>query len=687
MSVRLAVDIGGTFTDATLIDEETGAVAIAKVLSTPSDPSQGFMHAVERALAEGGAAARDVGFVVHATTVATNAIIEGNIARSGFVTTEGFRDLLEIARQVRPTLYDTQFEKPPPLVPRDRAVGVRERLGPAGEVLVPLDEGSVRAAAALLRREQVESVAVCLLHSYVNPEHERRIGSILAEELPGVPVSLSAEVAPEFREYLRASTTVINAVISPVVSRYLERIERRLTEAGVEAKLLVMQSSGGVFSSEAAARRPVFMVESGPAAGVIASAHLGSELGRRDILSFDMGGTTAKVGLIQDGRPSVTKDYAVGAHAGAGIGGMSLSGYPVRTPVVDLVEIGAGGGSIAWVDSGGLLRVGPRSAGADPGPVCYRGGGVEPTVTDANVVLGRLNPSYFLGGEISLDVDGARRAIEERCAKPLGLSVVEAANGIVEIANAAMVNALHLISVQRGYDPRDFLLVGFGGAGPVHANALARDAEMPTVLVPRSPGIFSATGLLTTDLKRDAAVTLMRRLADVDAAELEAGFSELERAGAAELQREGVARGAIEFVRQLDLRYVGQSYELTVPAGEGVAERFHAEHDRTYGFAAPSEPVELVSLRLTSVGRIAKPPQRRLEPGGPAEPKERRQVYFAEAGGYVDCPIYDRYALPAGAAFAGPAVAEEFDSTTVVHPGWRARVDEVGNLIIEREDA
>ena len=393
-----------------------------------------------------------------------------------------------------------------------------------------------------------------------------------------------------------------------------------------------MQSSGGVFSSEAARQRPVFMVESGPAAGVIASASLGEQLGHRDVLSFDMGGTTAKVGLIQDGRPSVTKNYSVGGHASAGVGGLSLSGYPVRTPVVDLVEIGAGGGSIAWVDSGGLLRVGPQSAGADPGPVCYRRGGTEPTVTDANVVLGRLNPDYFLGGEIGLDVEGARAAIEERCAKPLGLSVVEAANGIVEIANAAMVNALHLISVQRGYDPREFVLFGFGGAGPVHANALARDAEIPTLLIPRSPGIFSATGLLATDLKRDAAVTVMRRLAELDAAEMEATFAGLE----ADRRRRARARGRraatrSSSMRQLDLRYVGQSFELTIPAGDDLAERFHAEHDRTYGFAAPAEPVECVSLRLTSVGRIAKPPLRPLEPGDTPEPKARRPVYFAEA--------------------------------------------------------
>jgi len=685
MTVRVAVDIGGTFTDATLIDEESGAVSIAKVLTTPADPSEGFMQAVDRALADGKVKAAQVGFVVHATTVATNAIIEGKIARGGFVTTKGFRDLLEIARQVRPSLYDTQFEKAKPLVPRDRAVTVAERLGPAGEVLRVLEEDSVRAAAEILRREEVETVAVCLLHAYVNPEHEQRVGAILAEELPGVPVSLSAEVAPEFREYLRASTTVINAVIRPVVERYLERIESRLADAGVQAKLLVMQSSGGVFSSEAARTRPVFMVESGPAAGVIASAYLGETLGRADILSFDMGGTTAKVGLIQDGQPSVTKNYNLGGRAGAGIGGMSLSGYPVRTPVVDLVEIGAGGGSIAWVDSGGLLRVGPQSAGADPGPVCYRRGGTDPTVTDANVVLGRLNPDYFLGGEIGLDVDGARRAIEERCAKPLGLDVTAAANGIVEIANAAMVNALHLISVQRGYDPRDFVLFGFGGAGPVHANALARDAEMPTLLIPRSPGIFSATGLLTTDLKLDTAVTVMRRVHELDADEVEASFAELEEAGRGELEREGLAADAMSFVRKIDLRYVGQSFELTIPAGDDLLGRFHAEHDRTYGFAAPEEPVEVVSLRLTSVGTIAKPPPRPLESGGRAEPRERRHVYFAESDGYADCPIYDRYALPAGASFPGPAVVEEFDSTTVVHPGFTVTVDDAGNLVIERE--
>jgi len=493
---RLGIDIGGTFTDATLIDEASGAVRIAKVSSTPRDPSIGFMEVAGRILRQAGIAAADTRYVVHGTTVATNAIIEGRIARTAFITTDGFRDMLEIARQIRPRLYDLLFEKPRLLVPRYLCFGVRERLDAHGKVLKELDEGSVREIAARLNEEQVDAVAVCLLHSYVNPEHEKRVGAILREMLPKVLVSLSGEVAPEFREYLRASTTVINAAIRPVVSRYLQDIETRLRGAGLKAELLVMQSSGGVFTSGAAAERPVFMVESGPAAGVIASTHLGTALGHRDVISFDMGGTTAKVGLIQDGAPRVTKDYQVGGSTRAGIAGLAASGYPIRTPVIDLVEIGAGGGSIAWIDSGGLLRVGPQSAGADPGPVCYGRDGREPTVTDANLVLGRLNPSYFLGGEIELDVERARAAIKRRCADRLGIGVTEAASGIIEIANQAMVNALHLISIQRGYDPRQFVLIAFGGAGPVHANRLAAEAEIPATLIPKGPGIFSALGLL-----------------------------------------------------------------------------------------------------------------------------------------------------------------------------------------------
>ena len=487
-------------------------------------------------------------FVVHATTVATNAIIEGKIARSGFVTTEGFRDMLEIARQIRPTLYDTQFEKAKPLVPRDRAVVVAERLGPKGEVLRPLEEDSVRDAAAILRREGVESVAVCLLHAYVNAEHEQRVGAILAEELPGRPVSLSSDVAPEFREYLRASTTVINAVIRPVVERYLQADREPPRGGGRAGEAARDAVERRLFGSDAASVRPVFMVESGPAAGVIASAHLGATLGRPDILSFDMGGTTAKVGLIQDGRPSVTKDYNVGGHAGAGIGGMSLSGlsraHARRRPRRDRRR--------RWLDRMGRLRRAPprrpAERGRRPGPRVLPARRRRADRHRRERRAGPAQPRRTSSAARSASTSRAPpRAIEERCADPLGLGVTEAANGIVEIANAAMVNALHLISVQRGYDPRDFVLVGFGGAGPVHANALARDAEMPTLLIPRSPGIFSATGLLTTDLKRDTATTVMRRLDELDHDEVATAFARLEEAGASRA-RAGRARQRVDRV-------------------------------------------------------------------------------------------------------------------------------------------
>jgi N-methylhydantoinase A len=684
-SYRLGVDIGGTFTDATLLDEATGALRIAKVSTTPGDPSIGFMEAVRRILAQAGVSPGEVGRVVHATTVATNAIIEGQVAPTGFVTTDGFRDLLEIQRQVRPSLYDLQFEKPRPLVPRYLCFGVPERLDARGQVLIPLDEAAVAQVADDLRREGVQAVAICLLHAYLNPAHERRVAEILRARLPEVSVSASSEVAPEFREYTRASTTVINAAIQPVVARYLGSIEERLRADGLDAELLVMQSSGGMFPFAAARERPVFMVESGPAAGVIAAGYLGDQIGQPNVISFDMGGTTAKAGLIQDGVPRITKDYEVGATARAGLGAGRGSGYPIRTPVIDLVEIGAGGGSIAWIDSGGALRVGPRSAGADPGPACY-GRGDEPTVTDANLLLGRLNPDYFLGGEIRLDVERARRAIEARCAARLGLGAVETAHAIVEIANAAMAGAIRLVSVQRGYDPREHVLVAFGGAGPAHACRLAAEVEVPTTVVPVSPGIFSALGLLVTDLKHEYAATRLERVERLDAAAVEATFLALEAQGRDALARDGVAGAQVEVERQVDLRYVGQSYELTVPYGQGMLERFHREHDRAYGYAAPSEPVELVNLRLTALGRIPKPRLREAAVGGDAAAagKGRRPVYFAEAGGFVDCPVYDRGRLPGGAILSGPAAVEELDSTTIVHPGYVARVDRHGNLILEK---
>ena len=689
---RIGVDVGGTFTDGILIDEKTGETRIAKVPSTPGDPSVGFLAVVERILRETGIEAADVGYLVHGTTVATNAIIEGKLAPAGFITTEGFRDMLEIQRQIRPSLYDLLFEKPRPLAPRYLCFGIPERLDAAGSVVTPLNEQAVADAAERLKQEGVEALAVCYLHAYLNPAHERRTREIVHEVFPEAVVSLSSEVAPEFREYFRASTTLVNAGVRPIVERYLSNIEARLRDAGLQGQLLVMQSSGGVLTFEAARTKPVFMVESGPAAGVIVSAYLGEVLGFDNILSFDMGGTTAKAGLVEHGTPTITKEYEVGTAARAERGAKG-AGYPIRTPVIDLVEIGAGGGSIAWVDSGGVLRVGPQSAGADPAPACYGKGGTEPTITDANLVLKRLDPDHFLGGEMRLDEAAAWRAVRENCTDPLGLDVVDVALGIVEIANNAMVSALRRISVQRGYDPRDFVLVAFGGAGPMHANRLAAELGIPTVLVPMSPGTTSAMGLLVTDIKHDYSATLIQRTDRLDTDRVNRLYREMEARGERALLSEGTAHASIGFERQVDMRYVGQSYELSIAPGdggvedvlEGMLEDFHAEHERAYGFAAPGEPVEFVTLRLTAVGHIAKPMLRELPASGgdvTAARRAVRQVYFAEAGGFVDCPSYDRYRLPAGGVIEGPAIVEEMDSTTVIHPGFRGEVDRYGNLLI-----
>jgi N-methylhydantoinase A len=691
---RLGIDIGGTFTDATLLDKETGEVTIDKVSSTPADPSEGFLEGTLSILQKAGVSAADVEFVVHATTVATNSIIEGKVARTGFVTTGGFRDMLELARQMRPSLYDLHFEKPPPLVPRYLCFDVPERLDARGGVLVPFDEDAMRRVAESLRREEVEAVAVCFLHSYVNPAHETLAGNILRELLPNVVISLSTEVAREFREYFRASTTVINAAISPVVSRYLQNIEQKLRAAGLNGELLIMQSNGGVYTSSAAQTNPVFMVESGPAAGVIAATHLGTALGYPNILSFDMGGTTAKTCLVQEGTPHVTKDYEVGVKAAPGAGGGRGSGYPVRTPVIDLVEIGAGGGSIAWVDAGGILRVGPQSAGADPGPACYGRGGIDPTVTDANLVLGRLNAEYFLGGGVSLDIAAAEAAVA-RCATSLGLTVTEAAYGIVEIANTAMVNALRLVSLQHGHDPRDFVLVAFGGAGPLHANRIADENQILTTLIPPSAGTFSALGLLVTDLKREYTKTTIQLASDADPDQLNMAYSALEEEGAADLAGQGIARPETISVRQMDVRYFGQSFELTVTVPNGaldvadldaIVAQFHESHERVYGHSAVEEPVEFVSLRVTTIGQIQKPRLREIASSDGAEPaaREERQVFFKESGGFVTCPIYERSGLQAGTVVLGPAVIEEFDTTTVLHPEYQALVDRYGNLLLTK---
>jgi N-methylhydantoinase A len=697
-SYRLGVDIGGTFTDAILFDERSGDIMIAKVPSVPSDPSLGFLAVTDRILTRKGVDPSEVRYTVHGTTVATNAIIEGKTARTALVTTEGFSDVLEIGRQTRPVLYDLRFTKPRPLVPRDLCFGVPERMDAGGRVLRPLDETAVMAIADEMRAGGIEAVALCFLHAYRNAAHEEEARAVLARMLPGVPLSTSSDVSPEIDEYRRACTTVINAGVQPLVGRYLDSIGRRLGERGFRAALLVMQSNGGLMTFPAAAEKPVFMIESGPAAGAVAAAYVGEGAGYQNVVSFDMGGTTAKVALILNGHPRVTKNYEVGTTAHAGVGSAKGSGYPIATPVIDLVEIGAGGGSIAWVDSGGALRVGPMSAGADPGPACYGKGGDRPTITDANLVLGRLNPDYFLGGEMPLSVEKAQQAIEERCARPLGLDVVTAALAIVEVANTAMINALRLVTVQRGYDPSELALVAFGGAGPVHANRLAAEAGVPLILVPPSPGLTSALGLLVTDLRHEYAHSFMGRLDSLDAGLVREQYRTLEERGREALARDGISPADRLFLRHVDLRYLGQNFPLTIMVPEAawtpseiarIATHFHIEHERNYGYRVEGEPIELVNLRLTAIGRIEKPRRRHVAPRTDGDQsssvKAYRRVYFEEAGGFIECSIHDRYHLPAGSTLRGPLVVEELDSTIVVHPGFKASVDGLGNLLIAKD--
>src|SRR5919109_5076272 len=549
---RVGIDIGGTFTDAAFVDEQSGAVQIIKVPSTPADPSGGFMAAVERGLQQCAVGGEAIRLVVHATTVATNALIEGKTASLGMLTTQGFRDLLEIGRQIRARLYDVHLTKPRPLVPRSWSFGIRERLDAEGRVLEPLDVEAVRQAVRQCKAAGREAIVCCLLHSYINPEHERLAAAIVREEYPEAFLAISSEVCPEFREYLRASTTAVNAAIMPLVSRYLDALESQLQARHITAPFYVMQSSGGVMSVQSAKHKPVYMIESGPAAGVIAAGAVAAPHGYANVISFDMGGTTAKVGLIQDGQLKLSTEFEVGGQAITPLGEGRGSGYPVRTPVIDLVEVGAGGGSEAWIDVGGALRVGPRSAGAVPGPVCYGQGGTTPTITDANLLLGRLNADFFLGGEIALDLAASREAVSAHCGQPLNLDPLQAASGIVEIANAHMMGAIRLISVQRGYDPRDFVLVAFGGAGPLHANALARELGIPTILIPPSPGIASALGLLMTDLKHEFVATRRQLLADLEPSALVDLFSDYEAQGDGVLAAEGVAPPQRHLARTLD---------------------------------------------------------------------------------------------------------------------------------------
>mgnify|MGYP001029065140 FL=1 len=679
MRVHIGIDTGGTFTDVIAFREADGRLVALKVPSTPQNPAEAFIAGVRAALEELGAAPEDVAFLAHGTTVATNALLEGKGARTGLITTEGFRDVYEIRRLNRSfeDLYNIFWTKPTPLVPRYLRKEVRERVNVDGVAVVPLDEGGVRDAAAALGEEGVESVAVCFLHSYLNPEHERQAAAIIREVLPGVSISLSHEVNPEYREYERTSTTVVNAFVAPIIERYLGDLERRLAETGVSAALHVMHSGGAAQTGRAARSRPITTILSGPAAGVIGAEALGREIGVSDLITLDMGGTSTDVALLRHGKPTLASES-------------ELAGEVIRAAMLDITTIGAGGGSIAWADEGGRLKVGPQSAGADPGPACYGRGGTQPTVTDANLVLGYLGADAFLGGRMRLDRSAAEAAID-RLAAELGLSRLETAHGIFRIANANMLRAIRLVSVERGLDPRRFALLAFGGAGPVHAAALAAELDIPRVIVPRNPGNFSAFGLLVADLSRDAVRTQLTPLRPEALDGIRQVYVDLEAQSTAQFAADGFDPGQVTFRRSVDARYIGQAYEVNVPVPGGplelsdvaaLEEAFHAAHAERYGHSAPGEPVELVNFRAIATVPTTKPAFPRLERTGGAAQIGERPAWFDGSGDPVLTPVLDRDRLGAGVVLTGPAIIEEPGATTVLLPGQRAEVDDLGNIVI-----
>ena len=692
--VRVGIDVGGTFTDLVALDEASGALVRHKVPSTPREPEAAVLAAL-RLLLQAVPPER-VAFLSHSSTVATNALlgqINLELPRTLLLTTEGFRDVLEIGRQNRSEVYNLFVTRPKPLVARRDRIGVRERMDPFGKVVTPLDAASLAAALEAVAQSEARAIAVSYLHGYANPAHERATRDALRERFPDVPVVLSSDVDPEYREYERTSTTVVNAVLGPLVRGYLERLGAKARELGVDAKFYVMQSNGGMASLAAAAARPATMIESGPASGVIGAAHLGRILGLENVLSFDMGGTTAKAGTISGGRPHIAAEFEAAGrtHSGRAVKG---SGYPVRFPFVDLAEVSAGGGTIAAVDAGGALHVGPLSAGADPGPAAY-GRGLQPTVTDANLVLGRLNQQALLGGAMPIDVTRSRAALAALLPQLPELDLDRLAAGIVHLVDLEMAKVLRIVTVERGYDPRDFTLMAFGGGGPLHACAVASELGVRRIVVPPDPGLFSALGLLVADLRTSGVRSFVAGAEGLESGAIESAFAGLEADAAADLSRQGVAANEVSFVRELEMRYAGQSFELTIPVEtpfDDTAKRaslaaFHAAHARTYGYASPGEPVEIVAARSTAIGSVVKPPPPQAAPAGADGPErallERRNVALSGTK-RAEVPVYARSALRAGDALNGPALIEQYDSCTYLAPHFEARVDGFGNLHVER---
>ena len=683
MTARLAADIGGTFTDLVLLDSG-GGVHVAKTLSTPGYFKEGVLSGVERILSDAGAAAgqgialADVDYFVHGATVVLNALLERKLPKSALITTRGFRDVLEIMRTNNPRMYDLKWVKPKPIIPRHLRFEVAERIRHTGEVLCALDEEETRAVARRIKALGIRSVALCFLHAYANPTHERRAREIILEEHPEAHVTISSDVASELREFERTSTVAINASTIPIISAYLDGLSQALSERGLERELFVMQSNGGVITSRTARHLPVRTVMSGPAGGVVGAQFIANRMGLRDVATIDIGGTSSDMGVISDGLARTVDQSAV-------------EGWPIMAPTIEILAIGAGGGSVAWVDTGGALRVGPQSAGARPGPACYGLGGVEPTVSDACVTLNRLNPDYFLAGEMVLDRAAAERTIRERIAEPLGMDVAEAAEGILRVVTANMNKAIRSILIARGFDIRQFTLMAFGGAGGMVAGELLRIGDVQRLVVPSNPGAVSAIGMLATDLRHDFAQSSVQWFGDVEWGEIRRTLHNLRTLGAERLAADGVAESAMHFDDALDLRYVGQDYYLRVYVdsddldGERIRADFDRLHEHTYGFANPEFEVEMVNARVFAIGAFERPqlPEfgARGSSDGPLSPKARRPVFFD--GAFVETDIYDVRALRADDAVAGPCIIEDPRSTIIVMPGQSATVDRFRNLSIE----
>jgi len=678
MPARLGVDVGGTFTDVALWDEATHRLSVFKLATVPHAPAEGILKGIQIITDRAGIVPIALDFVAHGTTVATNALLEGKGARTALITTRGFRDLLEIARQKRPDLYDLQADKTIPLVPRDLRLALRERLLADGTVLDKLHVEEAGPVLATLEEARPEAIAVCFLYSFLDATHEQQVATLIRDRWPGCYVSLSSEVSPEFREYERLSTTVLNAYLGPMISRYVRRFGEDVRQLGIVRTPYINQSNGGIMSVSTAARHPVRTLLSGPSAGVMGAAWIARRGGYRSLITFDMGGTSTDVARVEGGQPILSTERTIG-------------GYPVRIPTLEIESVGAGGGSLAWVDSGGALKVGPESAGAHPGPACYAGGNRRPTVTDANVVLGRLNAAHLLDGRMPLRAELAARAIADLAAQ-LGLPALETARGILAVAQTNMLGAIRVVSVRKGYDPRAYTMVAFGGAGPLHAGTLARDLGIPQILIPPAPGIVCALGLLVEPLRVDLVRTRVHLLDALTVHDLEAPFGEMEREADEWLEQESVPPSRRRRRRAFDMRYLGQNFELTVPEPPGplrletLRSAFRREHERIYGYAAADEPVQVVAFRLTALGEVdevALPSlPRAIGPEPDAACIGQREVYFDETGGFVSTAVYRRERLSSGHRLIGPAVIEQMDSTTLILPGQHALVDEQANLVI-----